>query len=158
MQVVHKSERPGINNEIMHQAIKNLLNTAYLIRKQQENILSRFGMNIAKMEVLQIVYSSSPDGISQKEIRERMMDKTVDLPRLLQYLSKEGLIKQERSLLNKRLSEIVITKEGIELLDKVGIFMAQMNRPSNQMDNEEAIQLINTLQKLNSSLSKSIPL
>lgn len=151
MQAVHKIERMPNQNDVLQQAVKSLFSAAYTLRKQQEQILSLFGLTIPKLEVLQIVNSKFPSGVSQKELREKITDKTVDLPRLIQSLQKAEILRQDRNVLNRRVSDIVITEKGIEVLDKVATALSERGAIASSISNEEAIQLIELLQKLATS-------
>ena len=148
---MHKIETMPNQNDLLQQVIKSLFSSAYYLRKQQEQILSGFGLNIPKLEVLQITNSKSPLGISQKEIREKITDKTIDLPRLIQSLQKHDLISQDRNAFNRRVSDIVMTEKGTEVLDKVSTALSGRGVLASTISNEEAIQLMQLLQKLTTS-------
>jgi len=133
----------------LQKAIINLFYTSNFIRDRFLNILKNYDIQQQHYNVLRIIKGQHPNPISPGYIKEVMIDKGVDLTRLLDKLEKKGLIKRQLSLKNRRKIDINLTIEGLNLLNELKPkFNYLYDEISKNINDEEAKQLSNLLDKL----------
>jgi len=133
----------------LQKAIINLFYTSNFIRDRILNILKNYDIQQQHYNVLRIIKGQYPNSVSPGYIKEVMIDKGVDLTRLLDKLEKKGLIKRQLSLKNRRKIDINLTIEGLNLLNELKPkFNYLYDEISKNINDEEAKQLSNLLDKL----------
>ena len=100
-------------------ALVNLIFTANWIQNQQQDFFKPYGITPQQFNILRILKGQHPKSISGTEIKSRMLDKNSDISRLLDRLVLKNLISRSTCPSDKRASDISITTEGLELLDKL---------------------------------------
>jgi DNA-binding MarR family transcriptional regulator len=73
-------------------------------------------LTLAQYNVLRILRGAADEGLSCREISERMINRDSDITRMLDRLEARGLIKRERQTDDRRVVLTYITKAGVELL------------------------------------------
>ena len=133
----------------LQKAIINLFYTSNFIRDRILNILKNYDIQQQHYNVLRIIKGQHPNPISPGYIKEVMIDKGVDLTRLLDKLDKKGLIKRQLCQKNRRKIDINLTKEGIDLLNELKPkFNNLYEQLSKKINEDEAELLSNLLDKL----------
>ena len=133
---------------INSQMIKHLLSTAYHLKKHQESILAKYNINLQKLYILEILRAELPLSLSQNQIRERLTDKTLDLPRIMIQLDRLCLITRTKNRKNKTISEITITSKGIQVLHELDNYGNEMNSPAGCLTDKEKDKMLDALQKM----------
>jgi DNA-binding MarR family transcriptional regulator len=132
-----------------HKAAVNLMFTSNIWRNTEAEIFSPFGINAQQYNVLRIIKGRHPQPISPGEIKDVMLDKGVDLTRLVDKLVKLGLVRRKISPENRRRVEINISKEGEKLLHEISpILFSQTSQIKTRISEKEAELLSNLLDKL----------
>ena len=80
-------------------------------------ILERYGLNINKLNALQILAAAKD--LAVMDLKERLDNKTCDLSRLLVSLSDEGYILVKTDRRDRRARIVNITKTGLKVLAKI---------------------------------------
>ena len=129
-------------------AILNLKYTAGAYNSKEAEVFKKHGILAQHYNVLRIVKGAHPDAVSPGKILEVMLDQGRDLTRLVDKLVKLGLLQRSTCPSNRRRVDINITEDGITLTDKVSkdinIFLDSIDN----LNEEEAEQLSNLLDKL----------
>jgi MarR family transcriptional regulator, organic hydroperoxide resistance regulator len=73
----------------------------------------------AQYNVLRILRGAGKDGLSCREIGERMINRESDITRMLDRLEARELIKRERQTDDRRVVLTIITKIGLDLLKEL---------------------------------------
>lgn len=73
----------------------------------------------AQYNVLRILRGAGKDGLSCREIGERMINRESDITRMLDRLEARGLITRERQTDDRRVVLTYITKVGLELINEL---------------------------------------
>jgi DNA-binding MarR family transcriptional regulator len=134
-----------------HKAVVNLLFTSNIWRNTESEIFSPFGINPQQYNVLRIIKGKHPKPISPGEIKEVMLDKGIDLTRLVDKLLKLGLVARKISAENRRKVEINISKKGEALLNEIApLLYSKTSQIKTRITEEEAETLSNLLDKLRS--------
>lgn len=132
-----------------HKAAVNLMFTSNIWRNAEAEIFGPFGINAQQYNVLRIIKGRHPQPISPGEIKDVMLDKGVDLTRLVDKLVKLGLARRKISPENRRRVEINISKEGEKLLHEISpILFTQTSQIKTRISEKEAELLSNLLDKL----------
>jgi len=104
----------------MHQkAVINLIYTSNWLQNKQQEFFKSFGITGQQFNILRILKGQFPKTISATEIKSRMLDRNSDVSRLLDRLAGKKLITKKTCPNDKRASDVLITAEGITLLDEV---------------------------------------
>lgn len=73
----------------------------------------------AQYNMLRILRGAHPEGLTCTEISERLINKDPDVTRMVDRLEKQSLVRRERSLRDRRVITVRITKEGLSMLKKL---------------------------------------
>ena len=80
--------------------------------------LDEYGLTPAKMNVLMIIkHQGSEEGLSQREIGDRLMVTASNMTRLLSKLERERLIERAGQLGDRRVKIVRVSKRGSQVLD-----------------------------------------
>jgi DNA-binding MarR family transcriptional regulator len=77
------------------------------------------GLTPNQYNVLRILRGSHPEGLTCSDIADRMISRDPDVTRLLDRLTKRGLVRRERHHEDRRVVLAFITTEGLEGLAKL---------------------------------------
>ncbi len=89
-----------------------------LVEKEVSGYLRPFKLSPAKFNALMVIkHMGKGKGISQIEISRRLIVTASNMTRLLDRLSREGLIEREAQKGDRRVNLIKISKKGSDLLD-----------------------------------------
>ncbi|MGE0433588.1 MAG: MarR family winged helix-turn-helix transcriptional regulator [Planctomycetota bacterium] len=105
-------------NSLEEEAFLNLLRTASVLGAGVQETLRRVGLSQPQFNVLRIL-RGAPEGLSGKEVGKRMVSRVPDVPRLLDRLERDGMIRRVRSESDRRVVLTFITDAGSHLLDQL---------------------------------------
>lgn len=130
---------------------KTILNIIYTYNHiiYEMNVVFR-EMDITRQQynVLRILRGQYPNPASISLIKERMLDKMSDASRIVQRLSKKGLITREISEDDRRSVEVIISRKGLDLLSETDEKVHGFDHLVDNLDVDEARQLNELLDKL----------
>ena len=131
-------------------ALVNLTFTCSWIEGEQAKFLKPFGISIQQYNILRILKGMRPKPATVKLLIERMIDKNSNASRLVDKLLKKGLVERNACLEDRRRVDVIITEEGLDMIDKV---TAAMDKSSVllYLNDEEANQLSDLLDKMRGS-------
>ena len=102
-------------NEV-HKAGLNILYTAWWLKTMMSKELKEYGLTHEQYNVLRILKGKHPEQICVKEIACRMIEKSSNVPRIIDRLETKKLVKRASSDSDKRETVIVLTPAGINIL------------------------------------------
>jgi DNA-binding MarR family transcriptional regulator len=102
-------------NEV-HKAGLNILYTAWWLKTIMSKELKEYGLTHEQYNVLRILKGKHPEQICVKEIACRMIEKSSNVPRIIDRLETKKLVKRASSDSDKRETVIVLTLAGINIL------------------------------------------
>lgn len=102
-----------------HKGLLNLLYTAYWMKMQISTVLKEYGITVEQFNVLRILRGSLPKNLCVKEIGSRMIEKSSNVPRILERLQRDGLVERIPSETDRRESVSVITEKAMEILKQL---------------------------------------
>ncbi|HEX5153204.1 MAG TPA: MarR family transcriptional regulator [Parafilimonas sp.] len=102
-------------NEV-HKAGLNILYTAWWLKTSMSKELKEYGLTHEQYNVLRILKGKHPEHICVKEIACRMIEKSSNVPRIIDRLEAKKLVKRTASDSDRRETVIVLTPAGINIL------------------------------------------
>lgn len=129
-------------------AVVNILFTGSWLQLQIKSFMKNYDITPQQYNVLKILKGQLPNPVSTSLVRERMLDKMSDVSRIVSRLQEKSLVDVCRSNTDKRLVDIVINDNGIQLLEKIDNQSDYMDSMSANLTDKEAEQLSNLLDKL----------
>lgn len=130
-----------------HKAMINVRITSNIIGAIQNNFMSEFGLSMAQFNILRILRGAKTK-LSIHVVKERMIEVSPNTTRLIDKLIDKELVNRLRCESDKRIVFVEITKKGLNLLSKIDVKLEDENLISNELTDEEAIQLNILLDKL----------
>jgi DNA-binding MarR family transcriptional regulator len=97
-----------------------LMRTADLINRSISGILEPVGITGQQYNVLRILRGAGEKGLPTLDIAERMIEQTPGITRLIDRLEVKALVSRKRCETDRRQVFCIITKKGLELIDKLG--------------------------------------
>ena len=113
-----------------HKATLNILYTAWWLKTKMSKELKEFGLTHEQYNVLRILKGKHPEQMCVKDIGCRMIEKSSNVPRIIDRLEIKRLVKRSNSSLDKRETVISLTQSGIAILNsttnKVNLVMDEI--------------------------------
>ena len=124
----------GIENDIHQQHFRNehqkaginLIYTYNWITEKMKIFFDEHDITSQQFNILRILRGAHQP-LSTLQIRDRMLDKMSDTSRIVDRLLKKSLVKKTICETDRRLVDIVITKKGEKLLEKLDERNADMD-------------------------------
>lgn len=101
----------------MHKAGLNILYTAWWLKTITSKELKAYGLTPEQFNVLRILKGQYPAHICVKEIACRMIEKSSNVPRIIDRLEAKKLVRRSTSETDRRETVIVLTEAGINILE-----------------------------------------
>ncbi len=128
-------------------AFINLIFTYNWASQQLKHLFEDEGLTMQQFNILRILRGSTTP-ISTLQIRERMLDKMSDTSRIVDRLVVKGLVKKIICTKDKRLVDITISCEGLQLLEGLDAKEALMEDIFKNLTETEAKMLNKLLDKI----------
>jgi DNA-binding MarR family transcriptional regulator len=95
----------------------NLMFTASWLGHIKSDVLKPHRISWQQFNILRILRGRHPKPAAIKTLTERMIDRTSNTSRLVDKLTKKGLVKRTINTEDRRKMDVTITDEGIELIN-----------------------------------------
>ena len=132
----------------MQKASLNILYTAWWLKTKMSSELKEYGLTHEQYNVLRILKGKFPEQMCVKDISCRMIEKSSNVPRIIDRLEIKKLVKRENSANDRRETVITLTQSGITILgattEKINTLMDEII----QIDKNDAFHLNSLLEKL----------
>ena len=130
-------------------AVLNIMFTGNWLSDRMNSLLKPWGISDQQYNVLRILKGQKGKPINLYMIRERMIHRMSNATRLVEKLRKKGFVRREICESNRRMVEIVITNDGLRVLNEIDEVVGQNRKVTNKkLSNEEATILGDLLDKL----------
>ena len=127
----------------------SIMFTGNWLSDRMNSLLKPWGISDQQYNVLRILKGQKGKPINLYMIRERMIHRMSNATRLVEKLRKKGFVQREICESNRRMVEIVITKEGLQALNEINEVVDLHREVTNKkLTNEEATILGHLLDKL----------
>jgi DNA-binding MarR family transcriptional regulator len=127
--------------------IVNLRFTANYFSNSQNIFMSEFDLTMPQFNILRILRGAKK-ALNVNSIKERMVEKSPNLTRIMDKLVDKKLINRFNCLEDRRSVYVEINKLGLDLLDKIDLKLGKSNLFPNTLTDEEAEQLSFLLDKM----------
>ena len=97
----------------------NFMYTYNWFKEAQKNFFKPYDITSQQFNVLRILRGNYPNPYTTSQVRDRMLDKMSDASRIVDRLVKKGLVIRTVTKTDKRLVDVVISRKGIEILDRI---------------------------------------
>ncbi|MBI2274961.1 MAG: MarR family transcriptional regulator [Chitinophagaceae bacterium] len=137
-------------NEV-HKAGLNILYTAWWLKTVMSRELKEFGLTHEQYNVLRILKGKYPDQMCVRDIACRMIEKSSNVPRIIDRLEIKKLVKRSTSAQDKRETVITLTQAGITILEASTVVLNRVMDEMMLVNESEALDLNNLLEKVRSN-------
>ncbi|WP_460973398.1 MarR family winged helix-turn-helix transcriptional regulator [Spirosoma migulaei] len=132
-----------------HRVMVNLIFTSNWMAASQMHMLKPFGLTLQQYNVLRILRGQYPEPVKVSDITERMLDKMSNASRLVDKLLAKKLVLRTECPSDRRAVDVIITEEGLALLNKLDVYQTEWSEiQRNKLTEEEAIYLSQLLDRL----------
>lgn len=135
-------------NDEVHKATLNILYTSYWMRDNMSAVMKDIGITTEQFNILRILKGKHPEAMCVKDIGSRMIEKSSNVPRILDRLVAKELVMRSTSKEDKRETIISLTETGMKTLQTANEALVEINKKTIGINNEEAVVLNQLLEKL----------
>ncbi len=126
----------------------NVLFTAYWLRQRFSMAIKADELTLEQYNVLRILKGKHPEQMCVKDIGSRIIEKSSNVPRIIDRLVIKKLAKRTPSTEDKRETLVSLTDKGMESLQRASLLMEEINMSMNGISESEALLLNELLEKL----------
>ena len=137
-----------INTKFLTQRLKALINikyTANWLNSKEIEFFKPFGISPQQYNILRILRGAGEE-IKVQTVKDRMIERAPNATRLMDKLCDKKLIERMRSEHDKRVVYVTISKQGLQLLTKIGV-LADISF-MDKLTEKEALELSDLLDKI----------
>ena len=131
-----------------HKASVNLMYTSYWMKTHLNTVLKGNGLTIEQFNVLRILKGKHPEQMCVKDIGSRMIEKSSNVPRIIDRLLVKKLVKRMPSKEDKRETLISLTEKGEMQVEESTIVVDNMQKRIFGLDENDATLLNELLEKM----------
>jgi DNA-binding MarR family transcriptional regulator len=135
-------------SDMRHKATLNLMYTAYWLKTHISDTLKELDLTPEQYNVLRILKGKHPEQMCVKDIGTRIIEKSSNVPRIVDRLVVKKLVKRSTSKEDKRETLIALTEKGIEKLLEANKVNDKMSAEILGITDEEAAVLNELLEKM----------
>ena len=134
-----------------HKATLNLLYSSYWLKYHMSAAMKDNGITAEQFNVMRILKGTYPKDMCVKDIGSRMIEKSSNVPRIIDKLLVKELVERHPSVEDKRETMISLTEKGIEVLKSANEQLAKHTKEMIGLNEEESMQLNALLEKMRRS-------
>lgn len=131
-----------------HKTIVNIFYTNHYINNRFQELFKRFKITQQQFNILRILRGHHPSSANVGIVKERMLDKSSDVTRLIERLRTKKLLQRKVCKKDRRKIDVKITEEGLALLSEIDVQEQKMDILLSGLNSEEMIQLNSLLDKV----------
>ncbi len=135
----------------------NILYTAWWLKTVISKELKEFGLTHEQYNVLRILKGKYPEQMCVRDIACRMIEKSSNVPRIIDRLELKKLVKRSTSALDKRETVITLTQGGISILDASTIMVNNITDELLAITEKDAGHLNLLLEKVRATEKNLVP-
>lgn len=133
-----------------HKTVVNIIYTYNWVTEKTKAIFDREDITPQQYNILRILRGAGKP-MSTLQIRQRMLDKMSDTSRIVDRLVKKDLVQKVICKTDRRLVDVTITGQGMQLLDKLDGYNNEMDALLGNISEDEAKMLNHLLDKIRNS-------
>jgi len=147
MKLEDEIKQNSFRNEYHKLAVNLIFTNSWLMSKIYE-LLDEYDLTPQQFNLLRILRGQYPKPASITLLKERMLDKMSDASRLVERLLAKGMVERKICPEDRRKVDVVITKKGLKLLEKIDKTDNEMDNYLKNLSEVEAKKLNELLDKL----------
>ena len=144
MKIEDEIQQGSFKNEYL-KAHLNILFSASWMNQLVNQTLKPHNISWQQYNILRILKGKKNKPATVKELTEKMIDRMSNASRLVEKLSKKGLIERVINESDRRRANVSITKKGLSLLSEISEVMEQKMTESMMGLNVEEVKTLNRL-------------
>jgi DNA-binding MarR family transcriptional regulator len=144
---INEAIKSRFKNE-KHKASVNLLFTAYWFKDKLVTALRAHDLSLEQHNVMRILRGSHPEGMRVKDILSRMVEKSSNVPRIIDKLAEKKLAVRVVPAHDKRETHCTLTPKGIRAIDDARITIDKITEEELLINETEAAALNALLEKM----------
>lgn len=126
-------------------SVINLMYTSRIVEEAIAAVLKPYDLSMPQYNVLRILRGQKGNPANLSTIQERMVDRSSNTTRLVDKLIKKEWVKRSVCKQNRRKVEIVITPEGLEVLQELDPIMEKNNETIVQNLSSAQLESLNNM-------------
>jgi DNA-binding MarR family transcriptional regulator len=126
----------------------NVLYTAWWLKTVLSRELKALGLTHEQFNVLRILKGKHPEQMCVRDIARRMIEKSSNVPRIIDRLEIKKLVNRSTSPIDKRETVIRLTDDGINILEIANKKVNELFDEAVELTEEDAIHLNQLLEKM----------
>ena len=134
-----------------HMAMLNILYTAYWLKTHNNAALKNYDLTSEQYNVLRILKGKHPEPMCVKDIGSRMLEKSSNVPRIIDRLVAKNFVERSNSQEDKRETIITVTDAGLKILEQSTKALDKVAEKIIGLDEAEALELNEQLEKFRTS-------
>ena len=131
-----------------HKATLNVLYTAYWLRNSFSKALKGEDLTMEQYNVMRILKGKHPEQMCVKDIGSRIIEKSSNVPRIIDRLVLKKLAKRTPSKEDKRETLVSLTEKGISSLTNATALVDNLTYEQTGLDEKESQVLNDLLEKM----------
>ncbi|MFY8021752.1 MAG: MarR family winged helix-turn-helix transcriptional regulator [Bacteroidia bacterium] len=135
-------------------AFLNLFYLSGLMKSAQARFFKQHDLSPEQYNILRILRGQYPNPANIGLLQDRMLDKMSNASRLVEKLKQKALVTREECPSDRRQVEVLITKEGLDLLTALDPSIRRFETDFKGLNEEELILLNELLGKLSDGFEK----
>ncbi len=135
----------------------NVLYTGYWLRSGYSTNLKKEDLTLEQYNVLRILKGKHPDQMCVKDIAGRTIEKSSNVPRILDRLVTKKLAKRTPSKEDKRETLVSLTERGLTILERANVLTWEITDGIKSLTEEESKQLNELLEKMRMDTTNETP-
>ncbi len=147
MKLEEEIKQPKFKSEAQKLAI-NIIYTANWMGTLHHNLFKQHKISNQQYNILRILRGQKGKPANLGLLQERMLDKNSNASRLIDKLILKKLVTRKANKVDKRIVDIEITQEGLDLLEIIQPEMDRLEGSMNSLSPSEMITLNDLLDKL----------
>jgi DNA-binding MarR family transcriptional regulator len=134
---------------VTRKAVIELIISGTWVQDHLSEALKPYKLSIAQFNVLRILRGQKGKPASLACVNDKMIHKMSNTTRLVDKLLKKGLVERIICPNNRRMIELTITSEGLELLKELDVVISDTEaKLMNNLEEQEMLSLVELLEKL----------
>jgi len=130
-----------------HKAAINILYTAWWLKNSFSLLIKKEDITLEQYNVMRILRGMHPEAMCVKDIGSRIIEKSSNVPRIIDRLVLKKMVKRTPSKLDKRETLVSLTDKGMNILAKTITVIDQVHKDAG-IDEKEAMLLNELLEKM----------
>ena len=126
----------------------NILYTGYWLKSHYSANLKKENITLEQYNVLRILKGKHPEQMCVKDIGSRIVEKSSNVPRIIDRLVIKNLAKRTPSKIDKRETLVSLTDKGMSLLERANMLTWEVTNGITALTEADAKMLNELLEKM----------